>query len=159
MQSHQCQSLCAFASFAPLREIPLYLYQMSSSHALRLLPGADLKQSIEDYIAVQKIEAGWVLTCVGSLRTVALRFANQKETTLKNGFFEIVCLTGTISVNGCHLHCNVSDETGNTTGGHLMEGSIIFTTAEIILGESKKHVFTREKDSATGFNELKIAGR
>ena len=132
---------------------------MSSSHALRLLPGADLKQSIIDYVGVQKIEAGWVLSCVGSVRTLALRFANQKETTLKSGFFEIVSLTGTVSVNGCHLHCSVSDETGNTTGGHLMEGSIIYTTAEIILGESKKHVFTREKDIATGFNELRIANR
>ena len=132
---------------------------MSQTHAIRLLPGADLKQSIQDFAAVQKIEAGWVLTCVGSLRTTSLRFANQADITRLNGYFEIVSLTGTISANGCHLHCCVSDETGNTTGGHLMEGSIVYTTAEIILGESKKHRFTREKDMETGHNELLIANK
>jgi predicted DNA-binding protein with PD1-like motif len=51
------------------------------------------------------------------------------------------------------LHC---DSTGKTIGGHLQEGCIIYTTAEIIIGEPKKVVFKREKDGTTPCDELQI---
>ena len=73
-----------------------------------------------------------------------------------NGHFEIVSLSGTVSINGDHLHMSISDSTGKTTGGHLLEGNIIYTTAEIIIGENKDLVFTREKDGTTSWPELQI---
>jgi len=46
---------------------------------------------------------------------------------------------------------------------HLLSSTIYtkldaITLAEIVLGESKTHTFTRVLDSDTGFNELEIIG-
>lgn len=125
-------------------------------HAFRLKPGEDLRAGIEAFAKRENIEAGWVMTCVGSLTQTNLRFANQPSGTKANGHFEIVSLTGTVSINGCHLHLSVSDSLGQTTGGHLLLENFVYTTAEIVLGESRRHVFTREKDGTTPWEELQI---
>ena len=130
--------------------------QPNNIHAFRLKPGADLKKSIEDYVQKNNIAAGWIITCVGSLTHYSIRFANKQEPDNDTGHFEILSLSGTVSTNGCHLHISVADSTGKTIGGHLMNGCTIYTTAEIILGESKSLVFTREKDGSTPWEELQI---
>lgn len=126
------------------------------THAFRLLPGQDLKQSIELYVKQHQIAAGWIATAVGSLTEYQVRFANQEKTYSDKGHFEIVSLVGTVSVNGSHLHVSLSDSTGKTIGGHLMDGCKIYTTAEIVIGESKEHVFNREKDGSTPWEELQV---
>ena len=126
------------------------------SHILRLLPGDDLRLSIENFVNEHAIEAGWMVTCVGSLTTYSIRFANQKNSSNGNGYFEIVSLTGTVSVNGCHLHISIADDKGKTIGGHLLHGCVIYTTAEIVLVNSATYIFTREKDDNTGWNELHV---
>jgi predicted DNA-binding protein with PD1-like motif len=55
-----------------------------------------------------------------------------------------------------HLHASISDGTGKTIGGHLMDGNLIYTTAEIIIGEVLDVKFSRRLDSITTFNELFI---
>jgi len=69
----------------------------TKNHVFRLKPGADLKKSIQDYVNEQHINAGWIVTCVGSLTDYQLRFANQKISATGSGHFEIVSLTGTLS--------------------------------------------------------------
>lgn len=125
-------------------------------HALRLQPGQDLKKEMEAYVRAHKIEAGWIMTCAGSLTQYHLRFANQPNGAKGNGHFEIVSLTGTVSINGSHLHMSVSDSTGATIGGHLLNDNLIYTTAEIVIGEGKQLIFTREKDGTTEWEELQI---
>ena len=41
-------------------------------------------------------------------------------------------------------------------GGHLRPGCLVNTTAEIVLAELPDTVFTRERDEATGYEELAI---
>ena len=125
-------------------------------HASRLKPNQDLKQEIEAFVKKEHIEAGWIMTCVGSLTQTNLRYANQPEGTKSNGHFEIVSLVGTVSVNGSHIHLSMSDSLGVTKGGHLLYQNLIYTTAEIVIGESKNYVFTREKDGSTPWEELQI---
>jgi uncharacterized protein len=125
-------------------------------HPFRLKPGQDLKQEIENYAKAHHLQAGYVITCAGSLTQYHLRYANQPEGVKGTGHFEIVSLTGTVSVNGCHLHASIADSTGRVTGGHLLEGNLIYTTAEIVLGESDAHIFTREKDGTTPWDELQV---
>lgn len=125
-------------------------------HAFRLKPGQDLKKEMEAYVQQHHIEAGWVMTCVGSVTQYHLRFANQPQGIKGNGHFEIVSLTGTVSINGNHLHMSVSDSTGRTIGGHLLDSNFIYTTAEIVIGEGKQLTFTREKDGTTEWEELQI---
>ena len=127
-----------------------------SVHAIRLKPGDDLRQSIQNYVREHKIQAGWMVTCAGSLTDYNIRFANQENGATASGHFEIVSLVGTLSVNGSHLHLSISDSTGKTIGGHLLDGCKVYTTAEIVLQSTDGLSFTREKDGSTPWEELQI---
>jgi hypothetical protein len=129
---------------------------MSKTIAFRLKPGQDLRKGIDSIVTSEKIEAGWIATCVGSLTTYNIRFANQPNGSSDSGHFEIVCLTGTVSTHGSHIHISVSDSTGKTIGGHLLEGNLIYTTAEIVVQASDDYQFTREKDGSTPWEELQV---
>jgi predicted DNA-binding protein with PD1-like motif len=50
--------------------------------ALRLRPGQDLGIELSRFVQENDLRAGFVTTCVGSLRQTALRLANRPETTL-----------------------------------------------------------------------------
>jgi predicted DNA-binding protein with PD1-like motif len=128
-------------------------------HAMRLKPMQDLKQTLYDYAQVNQIQAGFVLTCVGSLQRAALRMANREETTILEGKFEICALVGTVEIGGIHLHIALSDGTGTMIGGHLQDGSLIYTTAEIVLAEATDLRFTREPCAESGYDELVIRPR
>ena len=73
------------------------------------------------------------------------------------GHFEIVSLVGTLSQKGeSHLHMCLSDNKGSCVGGHLLKGSKVFTTAEIVIGEALDLEFARIHDGATPWEELRI---
>ncbi|HUS03883.1 MAG TPA: PPC domain-containing DNA-binding protein [Chitinophagaceae bacterium] len=92
--------------------------QNDKVHALRLKPGEDLRNSLQKYVDAEGIKAGWIITCAGSITNYNIRFANQQEGNKGSGHFEIVSLTGTLSVNGSHIHISVSDSNGKTIGGN-----------------------------------------
>lgn len=127
-----------------------------STFAFRLKPGEDLKEGIEKIVTEKNIKAGWISTCVGSLLNYSIRFANQQDASKGEGYFEIVSLIGTVSTSGSHLHISISDSTGKTVGGHLLQGCKIYTTAEIVLLATDKYNFTREKDGTTPWEELQV---
>jgi len=124
--------------------------------ACRLHPHDDLKKYIVEFIKEKKIHAGWIITSVGSLLAFHLRFANQSVGVSRTGNFEIVSLGGTLGNNECHLHISVADESGTMVGGHLLEGCIVRTTAEIVVGTCEDFTFERELDPRTRFRELLI---
>lgn len=126
------------------------------AYALRLKPGQDLKKEIQQFVNEKKIEAGWISTCAGSLTRYTIRFANEPNGSSGNGHFEIVSLSGTVSINGSHLHISISDSTGKTIGGHLLDSNIIYTTAEIVILTTNRFTFKREKDGTTPWEELKV---
>lgn len=150
------------------------------AHAFRLHPDDSLKDSLKKCAQVifarereHGIESLFMITAVGSLKDVTLRLANaskapMSENSSNNGDdsdqndvrrwsnqrFEIVSLVGTFSPGGdCHLHLSMSDASGETFGGHLMDGKI-FTTCEVVLGSAENVSFPREFDESTGYKEL-----
>ncbi len=125
-------------------------------YALRLGPGQDLRAALQQFVADKKLEAACIVTCVGSLQKTVLRLANQDHHTSFEGKREIVSLVGTLAVTGSHLHLSVSDSTGVTLGGHLVEGCQVYTTAEIVIGILPAYRFTREPDPKSGYQELKV---
>jgi predicted DNA-binding protein with PD1-like motif len=129
------------------------------SRALRLLPGEDLRQALEDATRRYHVCAGCILTCVGSLRRARLRLAGGDEVLELDGPLEIVALVGTLSADGPHLHVALADGAGRVHGGHLLAGCPIHTTAEVVLGELEGAVFAREQDPATGWRELVVRPR
>lgn len=126
------------------------------NYTFRLSPGQDLYHSIEMFVQDRKIEAGCVLSGVGSLTHATLRFANQEIHNEATGHFEIVSITGTVSVHGSHVHVSVSDEQGRTLGGHLVPGCIIYTTAEIVILEFDDLIYKREFAEDSGYEELVV---
>lgn len=129
------------------------------TYSFRLRPGQDLKTELDALVKKQRIGAGAVLTCVGSLTDVSLRLANQDGPSVWKGHYEIVSLVGTLSANGSHVHLSVSDSTGRTLGGHLLEGCKIYTTAEILIGVMPSLDYVREVDPTFGYRELVVRKR
>jgi len=127
------------------------------SLTFRLKPGQDLFDSIESFVAENKIEAGCTLSAVGSLTHVSLRLANREHYNEYEGHFEIVSMTGTVSTNGSHIHVSISDSDGVTIGGHLVTGCKIYTTAEIVLAVFDDVTYKRELlENDSGYEELVV---
>ena len=122
----------------------------------RLKAGQDLFNGIEAVVAEKNIEAGCVLSAVGSLTHATLRLANREYYSEYDGHFEIVSMTGTVSVHGSHLHISISDGDGQTIGGHLVPGCKIYTTAEMVLGIFEDVVYKREFAEDSGYEELVV---
>jgi hypothetical protein len=127
--------------------------------SFRLTPGTDLKHELEAFAAKEKLDAAFIITCVGSLTVAAIRFAGKPETSSVAGPLEITSLTGTFSGESSHFHITVADENGKASGGHLKEGSIVRTTAELVIGTHDEVKYTREKDPTTGYLELKVVSK
>jgi predicted DNA-binding protein with PD1-like motif len=134
---------------------------VSSSDArlwvLRLHPGDDLVDSIMEFAGKHSINAGGIVTCVGSLNHARLRYANQNDYENLDGkgrHFEIVSLVGTFSTTDRHLHLALANEKGAVFGGHAGSGNKVFTTAEIIMVEGRDWMFRRDKDPDTSYLEL-----
>lgn len=127
--------------------------------AFRLTPGQDLKKEIDAFACRENLQAGFIITCVGSLQHVKIRPANQQAALERKEKFEIVSLVGTLSPDGSHLHIALSDSLGNNIGGHLLEGNLVYTTAEIVLGEAEHLQFRREVDPVTTYKELTVKKR
>ncbi len=125
-------------------------------HTFRLKPGQDLFDEIETFVHEKHIEAGCILSAVGSLTHVTLRLANRDHYNEYDGHFEIVSMTGTVSVHGSHLHIAISDDDGVTTGGHLVSGCKIYTTAEMVLAAFEDVVYKREFAVDSGYEELVV---
>jgi predicted DNA-binding protein with PD1-like motif len=94
-------------------------------HTLKGKAGDDLKKILEDFAREKKIGSGVLLTCVGSLKQGSVRFPESNNATTITGVQEVVGATGTISSEGIHVHLSMTDRSGKTTGGHLMDGCIV----------------------------------
>lgn len=126
------------------------------NYTFRLSPEQDLYNSIEMFVRQAKLEAGCLLSGVGSLTQITLRFANQEIHHVQTGYFEIASITGTVSTHGSHLHISVSDEHGKTIGGHLAPGCMVYTTAEIVILAFDDVIYKREFAEDSGYDELVV---
>jgi uncharacterized protein len=126
--------------------------------AVRLTDGQDLMSEIKKLVDEHGIQAGVILSAVGSLKSTKIRVPviNQQIRYIYPENLEIDSVHGTISVNGLHLHITVSDVEGKVSGGHLKEGCIVRTTCELAIGILDDVQFDRQFDEQTGFDELVI---
>lgn len=120
----------------------------------RLRRGDDLLQSICLLAREHHIAAGVVLSAVGCISAGTVRDASGVTLRKIAEPCEIVSLNGTVSEARCHLHIALSMEDLSTVGGHLMEGCIINTTCELVLGVLDSWHIGTEFDAETGYDEL-----
>lgn len=120
----------------------------------RILPGKDLKRTLENFTVGNGLKSGIIVCLVGSIKNAVLRMSNGNKKAFK-GPFEIVSCDGTLSQDGVHVHVAISDEEGRVFGGHLLEGCKIYTTAEVGVMELDTQ-FKRVYDPDTGYKELVV---
>lgn len=96
--------------------------------ALRLTPGTDLLLALAGLPLQRGERAGVVISGIGSM-----------------------------CIDGAHLHLSVADADGRVTGGHLLGGSLVRTTAELLVAWLPDFTFRRVVDPQTGFRELQIS--
>ena len=125
-------------------------------YAIRLKKNDLLKENILKFCIDNNIKAGCVISSVGSLDKAVIRAAKGETIKEFNMPLEILSLNGTVSVERIHLHITVSDENYQVYGGHLMDGSIVNTTAEIVIIDLEDYEFKKEFDKSTNYNELLI---
>lgn len=127
----------------------------------RLKPGELLKEAIEKAVLEHGIEAGCMLSLVGSLSHTVLRMADAAvghEPVKEWGApMEIVSATGTVSTEGIHIHISVADKEGTVFGGHLTSGCIVHTTVEVVVLVFNDVQYERVHDKTTGFQELRVS--
>lgn len=64
-------------------------------------------------------------------------------------------LVGTLS-DGGHLHGSFSDSEGEVIGGHIAGEAVVYTTAEIVIGDCTAVQFFREFCDQSGYLELVV---
>ena len=128
--------------------------------ALRLQPGTDVLLGVQEACERNGINNGVILSAIGSLNGV--QYCNPVELPTKAGYGygEILHLTGPIELTNAsgiichddegntnlHVHISLSDRHGNAHGGHLVEGTKVLLTVDVILAEIEGLVMGRKFD-------------
>ena len=129
--------------------------------AIRLKPGTDVLLGLEEACKRNNINNGVILSAIGSLDGV--RFCNPVELPEKKagyGYGETLHLTGPIELTSAagiichdnegntnlHVHMSLSDRHGNAHGGHLVEGTKVLLTVDVIIAEIEGLVMGRKFD-------------
>ena len=126
------------------------------THVFRLRRGSDLLKALQEYARTRRIAAGTVVSGVGCVTRARVRDASGVTVRELNEPLETVALMGALSAARAHLHIALAREDLTVLGGHLMEGCIVNTTAEVVLLELDGVRFGAEWDGETGYDELAI---
>ena len=128
-------------------------------HVFRVKPGRELVAEIARYCEQNGITSGVVTGIIGSVERARLNFLmelpGKYDSIEYAGPLEIVGAQGSVALleNSpvIHIHIQLSGQ-NMCRGGHLAE-AIIFSTAEVVIGELG-YQMRRRHDGYTGLNEL-----
>ena len=120
----------------------------------RLRRGDDLLREVQKMAQEEQLELAVILSAVGCVTKARLRDASGVTVREIDEPCEIVSVTGTVSRKRCHIHVALSKEDLSTVGGHLVEGCLINTTCELVLGVVEGWRCGVEQDDETGYDEI-----
>jgi predicted DNA-binding protein with PD1-like motif len=132
----------------------VFEYQAGKDLMMRIEPDAELVRSITELARDRNIQAG-SFVAIGALKRARLACFDQqgyqyRETTIDSPH-EMASCAGNISLKDgrpfVHAHVVLSDETGSTKAGHLVEG-IVFA-AEVHLRQLQGPKLERKYDETT----------
>jgi predicted DNA-binding protein with PD1-like motif len=129
----------------------------------RILEGEDLAEAIEKRVEESGIKAGFFIL-IGSLKKAIVGYYKERQYNSMelDGPLEIASCMGNIAVNEkgkivIHPHIVVSNEKGEAFGGHLMKGSPVGATAELVIIEGTGVNLQRAFDKRTKLNLWKLS--
>jgi hypothetical protein len=128
----------------------------------RIFEGEDLAEAIKKRVKQEGIKAG-VFLLIGTLKEAMLGYykEGQYSPIRLDGPLEIASCMGNIAVDEkgeviIHAHLVVSNEKGEAFGGHLMNGSYVGATAELVMIEGLNVNLQRVLDEKTKLRLLKL---
>ena len=128
--------------------------------ALRLKPGTDVLLGLEEACKRSGINNGVILSAIGSLDSPHFCDVVEVPTKAGYGYGEVLPLTGPIELTNAsgiichddegntnlHVHMTLTDRHGNAHGGHLVEGTKVLLTVDVIIAEIEDVVMGRKFD-------------
>ena len=134
--------------------------KLSRIVALRLTPGTDVLLGLTEACKRAGINNGVILSAIGSLDSPHFCDVVELPTKAGFGYGETLHLTGPIELTNAsgiichddegntnlHVHISLSDRHGNAHGGHLVEGTKVLLTVDVILAEIEGLVMGRKFD-------------
>jgi predicted DNA-binding protein with PD1-like motif len=142
----------------------------------RLTPGEDVLPALDRLLRAAGMSQAVVFSGVASLQHATVRniwafpgewpiTPDQRRLTTFPGPLEILALQGNVApapdgslVFHVHAEFSVGTPAGMTYGGHLMDDTIVGTTAEIYLAELTGIEMRRTPDPVTKNLEIELAG-
>ncbi|MEM3665804.1 MAG: DUF296 domain-containing protein [Candidatus Bathyarchaeia archaeon] len=129
----------------------------------RLSEGEDLTEAIKRGIEEWNVKAG-IFFVIGTLKRATLGYYRNRQYKVihLNGPLEIASCIGNVALDEkneaiIHAHIVVSNVDGEAFGGHLMEGSPVDATAELMLLEGEGIKLQRALDEKTNLKLLKLS--
>lgn len=128
--------------------------------AVRLRPGTDVLLGLEEACKKHGINNGVILSAIGSLQTPHFCDVVELPTKAGYGYGETLHLTGPIELvsatgiichdddnnTNLHVHMTATDRHGNAHGGHLVEGTKVLLTTDVVIAEIDGLVMGRKFD-------------
>ena len=129
----------------------------------RIFEGEDLAEAVKKRVDENGIKAG-IFILIGSLKNVIIGYYKERQymSIELDGPLEIASCMGNIAVDEkgeivIHPHIVVANEKGKAFGGHLMKGSIVGATAELVIIEGVGVNLLRAFDEKTSLNLWKLS--
>jgi len=128
--------------------------------AIRLKPGTDVLLGLTEACRKAGINNGVILSGIGSLKDPHFCDVVELPTKAGFGYGETLHLTGPIEltsmsgiichddegVTNLHVHINLTDRHGNAHGGHLVEGTTVLLTTDVVIAEIEGVIMGRKFD-------------
>ena len=129
----------------------------------RIFEGEDLADAVKRRVEESGIKAG-IFVLIGSLKNVIIGYYKEGQymSIELDGPLEIASCMGNIAVDEkgeimIHPHIVVANEKGEAFGGHLMKGSIVGATAELVIIEASGVNLLRAFGEKTSLNLWKLS--
>ena len=95
--------------------------------------GADVYNSLKE-LSRHNNSTSFLISAVGDLSKVTFKCPLNENPIILEKKLEIITLSGFIRSTDFHVHLSVSDENCNVLGGHLLPGTIVLKSLDILIG-------------------------
>lgn len=116
-------------------------------YRVELAAGADLFQSLREFLNREELREAYVLYCIGSADHAILAYPKTREIppevarVVLEGLLEINVIAGEVRRTGdqikVHLHGSLTEQAREVVGGAILEGTRIFKVAELLIAGVK----------------------
>tara|TARA_Y100001968_G_C19219986_1_gene649226 strand:+ start:46 stop:660 length:615 start_codon:yes stop_codon:yes gene_type:complete len=95
--------------------------------------GADVYSLLNDLHRDDNFTS-FLISAVGDLSKVSFKCPLNDKPVVLEKKLEIITLSGFLKSAGSHLHISVSDENCSVFGGHLLSGTIVLKSLDVLIG-------------------------